>query len=249
MNTNGTQVKNLALDNGFFYVVEFSATGGVRYTRKDGHEEQEGERLMAEFTTQKDVDHVGMLKWSKKIVNMAYNTMERHASSTPIGYWVRRDAVEALHKEIAEVQHEADRFNLGAQAVGCGRRVRIALYAVQATESEHSVAARLAETVRERLTELGEHLRAGELNSYAATWKKAKNLPRLATGIQAEAIVFALEAAVIARAEVAAGIREGKTPEQAGAAVDLTALESAVCLFTDAVNGSLYQAHDPVLDA
>lgn len=243
------QIKMLALDNGFFYVVEFSATGGVRYSRTDGKEEQEDQKLTAEFTTVKEVDHVGMLKWSKKIVNAAYNVMERHASNTPIGYWVNRDAVEALHKEMEQVREEAQTFNAGAAAVGCGRRVRIELYAVQATESETRVATRLAETIRERLTELGETLRAGDLNAYATVWKKSKNLPRLATGIQSEAIVFALEAAAEARKAVSAAIREGQKPEQAGAAADLTALESAVCLFTDAVNGTLYVPHDPELDA
>lgn len=244
--------KPLILGKGFFLVPEFSATGGVKYTRRDGHEEQTGERLEAEFTTTKVVDHVGLLKWSRKIINLAYNAMERHASQTPIGYWVPADKAEAITAEIAGVRKEAESFNTAAHNVGSGRRVRIATYPISMREDDESAAIRLAQTVRERLVALVEALRAGDLDGYATAWKRARNLPRLATGIQAEAVGFALEAAKEGRAIVAALIRGAEQaipggtvgaspmePAKAGESVNLDALESAIVLFTDSVNGSL----------
>ncbi len=236
--------KPLILGKGFFLVPEFSATGGVKYTRRDGHEEQTGERLEAEFTTTKVVDHVGLLKWSRKIINLAYNAMERHASQTPIGYWVPADKAEAIMSEMAGVSKEAQSFNTAAHNVGSGRRVRIATYPITMREDDESAAIRLAQTVRERLVALVEALRLGDLDGYATAWKRARNLPRLATGIQAEAVGFALEAAKEGRAQVAAAIRgDADTgpvePGKAGEAVNLDALESAIVLFTDSVNGSL----------
>lgn len=241
--------KPLVISAGFFLVPEFSATGGVKYSRGEASETQEGERLEAEFSTRKTVDHVGLLKWSRKIVNLAYNAMERYASQTPIGYFVSSANHPKLLEEIQAVSAEAESFNRAACNVGSGRRVRISVFPIQLQESDESAAIRLAQAVRERLTALGEALRAGDLDAYATAWKRAKNLPRLATGIQAESVVFALEAAKEARAAVAAAIRGSdsaspQTPEQAGASADLMALESAIHLFSDSVNGSLSQVTD-----
>lgn len=240
----------LNVGSGFFYVVEFSATGGVKYTRQAGFEEPDvtGEGLIGEFTTQKHVDHVGLLKMSRKLINAAYLVMERHASATPIGYFVSAASVPKLEAELAQVVEDARGLNVIAAQVRSARRVRIAAYRVRVEEDDAAVATRLAQTVRERLTELGQNLRDGDLNAYATSWKRAKNLPRLATGIQAESIVFALEAAKEARAEVARLIREGTPIAKAGAAVDLSALESAICLFTDSVNGSLAVVTDEEVD-
>lgn len=237
----------LNVGNGFFYVVEFSATGGVKYTRQAGFEETHGDELIGEFTTQKHVDHVGLLKLSRKAINAAYLVMERWASATPIGYFVSSENAPKLEAELAKVAEDARGLNAIAEQFGSKRRVRIGAYRVQVKEDDSAVAVRLAQTVRERLAELGENLRAGDLNAYATTWKRAKNLPRLATGIQAESIVFALEAAKEARAEVARLIREGTPIDKAGQSVNLDALESAIHLFTDSVNGSLATVTDEAI--
>lgn len=241
--------KPLILSPGFFLVPEFSATGGVKYSRGEATEEQEGERLEAEFTTRKVVDHVGLLKWSRKIINLAYNAMERYASQTPIGYFVNADNHAKLMEEIKAVQGEAESFNRAACDVGSGRRVRISVFPIALQESDETAAVRLAQTVRERLGALGEALRAGDLDGYATAWKRARNLPRLATGIQAESVVFALEAAKEARAQVALAIRGSDSaspmaPEQAGKTANLDALDSAIHLFTDSVMGNLAQVED-----
>lgn len=236
--------KPLTLAKGLFFVVEFSATGGVSYGRVGpGWEEQDGDRLQAEFTTSKKVDHIGLLKLSRKIVNAAYNVMERFCSQTPIGYWVDDQTAPKMLAEIAEVKAESVRFNKLSQTLGSRRRSHIDIYSMRVgQESDESAALRLAQTVRERLDSLRQDLADGDLNAYATSWKRAKNLPRLATGIQAESIVLALEAAREGRSALAEAIKAGRKP-----AVDLTAIESAIWLFTDSVNGSLAQVTDPVL--
>ncbi len=250
--SNADIVKPLSMTNGNYYVVEFSATGGVKYGRvgEGWEEEKADESLEAEYTTRKMVDHIGLLKWSRKIVNAAYNVMERHGSPTPIGYFVAKTGVEAMLAELAGVKREAQSFNKAATDLKSARRCRIDIYAVKgAEECDESLAIRLAETVRERLTSLREDLCNGDLNAYATSWKRAKNLPKLATGIQAESIVLALEAARECRSKLAEAIKNKTEPKRAGEALDFTTIDSAIWLFTDSVNGTLAVVEDPAVDA
>jgi uncharacterized protein YbjT (DUF2867 family) len=250
--------KPLALSHGFFYITEFSATGGVKYARIGDVDvvERDDESLTAKYKTRKDVDHIGLLKWSRKIVNSAYGVMERHASSTPVGYWIAKDKADLMLSELAQVRAEAESLNNHARSVGSERRCRIDVFALEAgQDSLEAVAVRLAQTVRERLDRLRTDLQAGDLNAYATSWKLAKNLPRLATGIQAESIVLALEAAREKRAELAEAIRA--IPESArtdakltelGSKLDVDAINAAIHLFTDSVNGTLASVEDPEID-
>jgi hypothetical protein len=246
--THSEIVKPLALGHGFFYITEFSATGGVKYARIGDTqvEEREDDSLTAKYQTRKDVDHVGLLKWSRQIINQAYGVMEKYASETPVGHWCTREVAPKLLSELEQVQEQAKNLNKHAAEVGSARRVRISVFAVEAGQDAlESVAIRLAETVRERLERLRDDLREGNLNAYSTSWKIAKNLPRLATGIQAESIVLALEAAKQARSELAEAIRNRTEPVKAGEALNLEAIESAIYLFTDSVNGTLALVEDP----
>jgi hypothetical protein len=243
--------KPLALARGVFFVVEFSAKGGTAYKRvgKGWEEEHADESLTAEYTTRKQVDHIGLAKWSRQIVNAAYNVMERHCSPTPIGYWVSEDNAGKMLAELAGVKDEAGKLNKVAHDLASARRVVIDIYSMTVgQEDEEKTAKRLAQTVRERLESIRQDLVNGDLNAYATSWKRAKNLPRLATGIQAESIVLALEAARECRSSLAEMIRSKRLPEEAGKALDLTAIESAIFLFTDSVNGTLALVRDPELD-
>jgi hypothetical protein len=244
-------VKPITLAPGLFFTAEFSAKGGIRYTRLGAEDKtvHEDKSSVAKYKTRKDVDHVGFETWSRKIVNSAYNVMERHCSNTPLGYWIAEDKVPAMLAEIALLKQEAQNMNAAAVLHSSQRRVSIELYCMRSgVEDEEKVAKRLALTVRERLESLMSDLRAGDLNAYATSWKKAKNLPRLATGIQAESIVLALEAARELRAKIAENIKERKLEapsEKAAEGLDFCAIESAIVLFTDSVNGTLARIEDP----
>lgn len=243
--------KPMEMARGLFFVVEFSAKGGVSYKRvgEGWSKEHEDKSLTAEYSTRKEVDHVGLSTWSRSIVNSAYNVMDRHCSATPIGYWIAEDKAATMLAELGQVQEEAEKLNKHAREVGSERRARIDVYSFTVGhEDEEKTAKRLAQTVRERLENLRGDLKSGDLNAYATSWKRAKNLPKLATGIQAESIVLALEAARELRSKLAAEIKAKKLPEKAGAELDLIAIESAIFLFTDAVNGSLAEINDPDVD-
>ena len=251
MNTLPEITKPLDLARGIFFIVEFSAKGGVAYKRigKEYVEEHEDESLTAEYTTRKEVDHIGLAKWSRQVVNAAYNVMERHCSPTPIGYWIAEENSSKMLAELAQVKEEAGKLNKHSASVGSHRRAYIDIYAMHVgKEDEEKTAKRLAETVRERLDSLREDLANGDLNAYATSWKRAKNLPKLATGIQAESIVLALEAARELRSKLAEAIKNRKLPVEAGKALDLTTIESAIFLFTDSVNGTLATIEDPHVD-
>lgn len=241
-------VKPLEMSAGMFFITEFSARGGTTYTRvgPEHTETREDLSLTAEFSTRKEVDHIGLVKWSKQIITQAYLTMERHSSQTPAGYWVPTAKVDVILTELKGIQGEAKKLNEYAKSVRSLRRVNIEVYMMQVgRECLELTAKRLAQTVRERLESLREDLLAANLNSYSASWARAKNLPQLATGIQAESIVLALEAARELRADVAAKLKQGKKPEDIGATLDTMAIDSAIVLFTDSVNGSLAVVDDP----
>jgi hypothetical protein len=233
--------KPMILASGYFLVPEFSATGGVKYKTLDTQEERDGDRLTAEWATRKDVDHVGLLQLSRKIINSAYHAAERWASNTPIGYFVSLDNWPKLQAEMAEIAAEADRFNHLAAQLGSGRRCKIALYPIRMQEDDETAAKRLAETVRERMQDLFDALRAGDTNAYAGAMKKAKNLHKLARGIQADSILIGLEAARNARKALGEGISAKRDPAVVGAELDLNAIESAIVLFTDSVNAGLFE--------
>jgi hypothetical protein len=240
--------KPLSLARGLFYIVEFSAKGGVAY-RRVGEESKEvfaDESMVAEYSTKKEVDHIGLQTWSRKIVNSAYNVMERHCSQTPIGYWIAEDKAPKMLEELSRVRMEARKLNDYARTVNSRRHVSIEVYSVAVgKEDDEKTAIRLAETVRERLNSLREDLFNGDLNAYATSWKRAKNLPKLATGIQSESIVMALEAARESRSALAEALKNKQDPKKAGAQLNLDAIESAIVLFTDSVNGTLAEVHDP----
>ena len=257
MSTTQTEiVKPLSLARGLFFITEFSAKGGVAY-RRIGEEDKtvhEDESMTAEYSTRKEVDHIGLQTWSRKVVNAAYNVMERYCSATPIGYWVSQERSQAMLDELGQVKLEARKLNEFARTVQSRRRALIEVYAIEVGEdSLESIATRLAQTVRERLSSLVEDLRNGDLNAYATSWKRAKNLPKLATGIQAESIVLGLEGAKEARSKLYEALKaipaaQEDRRKKVGEELDLTALESAIWLFTDSVNGSLANVEDSAVN-
>lgn len=239
----------LSLSHGLIFVTEFSATGGVKYSRIGESEtiERDDDTRTDKYETRKDIDHVGLVTWSKKIVNQAYGIMERLASQTPVGYWVSHENATSLLTEIADCQRQAKNLNKHASDVGSARRCRIEVFCLQVgQESLESVAIRLAQTTRERLERLRDDLTAGDLNRYASSWKLAKNLPKLSTGIQSDAVYLGLEAAKEARAELAEAIRNKQDPAKAGANLNLEALDSAIVLFNTSVMGCV---SDPACDS
>lgn len=217
-------------------IPEFSATGGVSYARTDAHEHRVGEGLEAEFTTQKRVDHVGLVNLSRSIINRAYHVMDKLAVSTPIGYFADPSGERKITEALAPIVSAAEEFNEMARSVGSGRRVHIAIYPVRIREDDETAARRIATSVREKLEDLQAALAQGDREAFERAWDKARNLDRLATGIQADSIRLALEAAKEQKGVLLESLRAGDGREIAASKLDLSALDAAISLFQEAVD-------------
>lgn len=212
----------LKLDNGVFVSTEFSAHGGVEYKRGRTKVEENTRGERAEWGTVRLISDKEMYLASKQIVGRAQYLLGRYCASTPLGYFLPDRNAAKFAAEMAPVERAASIFNNEAQAIGCERRVRVAWYTFIIQTDDTKIAARLAETVLERLKGLSVALHARDREAYDRAKDTARNLPALAVGVQREAIEAALECADYARK---------KLVSDPGALLDLEALDAAERLF------------------
>jgi hypothetical protein len=235
---NATRV-NFDFTAGYLIQTEFRREGGVTYERRQIGQEQDGRVLRTEFLTKKKVDDVELHKDSRSVIWKAYYVVAKHATLTPIGYFADASTLEALEKDFQEVRDLAREFNELAYSLRSGLRVRAEIYPLDVGVDNEMVARRLAGLVRERLLDLRDTLSTGNLKAYKEAADRAKNLEKLATGIQRESIRFALEGASEGRRLLAKAIKDdkGKTPEEHGKALaeakTFEAIEAAIDLFTE----------------
>lgn len=220
---------------GYILALEFSATGGVSYRREQTIEEQDGEGLRAELRTHKHVDHVELNKNSRAIINQAYHIVDKHATPTPLGYWVDDVALEKITSELENVRESAQVFNELAHTLGSARRVEINIYPLALAENNEMAARRVARDVCDRIAALRAALASADRKAFDLAWDKSRNLDRMATGIQADSIRMALEHAKTTKTQLLECLREGFTPEQIAQVLDLEPLDAAINLFTDTV--------------
>ena len=217
-----TEPTALRLDNGVFVATEFSAKGGVEYRRSATRVQETPHGQRAEWDTTRHITHLDLHHASKQIVGRAQYLVGRYCANTPLGYYLpdrNRHAFEAAMLPVAEA---AAVFNDEATRVGYDRRVRVAFYTFTVATDDTKIAARLAETVLERLRALSAALHARDREAYDRARDTARNLEALAVGIQREAIEAALECATFARK---------KLVEDPGALLDLEPLDAAERLF------------------
>lgn len=233
---------------GYLVQTEFEAAGGVSYEREYISEETEGRSLKAEFVTRKKVDDVELVKDSRSIIWRAYYVMAKHAAKTPIGYFADAPMLEALEKEFAEVRELAREFNELAYSLRSDRRVKVEIYPLDVSVDNETVARRLAKLVRDRLVALRDTLREADLKEFKEAAERAKNLEKLATGIQRDSIRYAVEAARDGRKALAKRIKDegAKTAKQQKECadalfvgksggrpeVDIEAIDAAIDMFT-----------------
>lgn len=218
---------------GYILALEFSATGGVSYRREATIEEQDGEGMRAELHTHKHVDHVELNKNSRAIVNQAYHIVDKYATPTPLGYWVDELALSKITTELAGAQEAAAVFNELAKTLGSARRIEISVYPLALAENNEMAARRVARDVRDRIQAIREALAAADRKGFDLAWDKAKNLDRMATGIQADSIRMALDHAKTVKTQLLEALRAGYAPVDIAAALDLEPLDAAISLFQD----------------
>lgn len=249
--TGASRAKKVGFDftAGYLIQTEFAAEGGVTYERRQTASETDGRQLKTEFLTKKRVDDVELIKDSRSVVWRAYYVLAKHAAHTPIGYFADAGMLEALERDFDEVRSLAREFNELAASLGSARRVRVEIYPLDVGVDNETVARRLAKLVRERLAGLRDSLATADLKEFKEANDRAKNLEKLATGIQRDSIRYALEAARDARKELAKAIKAdgSKTPEEHAATLvadkKLEAIEAAIDLFSEP-EGALADARD-----
>ncbi len=228
---SGSVGQTIEFRAGFIVGIEFSATGGVAYEREEIRSDDVGEGLEAEFKTVKQIDNRELVKQSKSIVAGATYIMDRFCTHTPIGYFADDETLPTVEKEIAPFVEASKLFNEIAQLSGSKRKVRINIFPLSIRLDNEASARRLAETVRERLEAVRDTLAAGDRKEFEAALDRCRNLHKLATGMQSSAIELAIENAKELKKELLHSIREGKSPAEAGKALDLETLEAAISYF------------------
>lgn len=203
--------KALELGAGRIIIPEYSRTGGIHTeSQPRGRKEiNEGAGLQAKYAMTKTVDDVWRLKQATRLLTRAYYVTDRHCATTPLGYWISEDSLPRFQDEMAVLQAAIDEFNADSIHAGSDIRMVVEYYPIELPLNFEAAAQRLARHVRERLSALVLHLRTGARNDFELEMERCRNLDKLATGIQREAIEQALECAREQKKVMLAALREG----------------------------------------
>lgn len=247
---------------GYIVVDTSTATGGVHYQRKKSKPKSinRGKGVQQEIRTTKTVDHEEAVKAIDALVKRADYACRTLCANTAFGWFVDDIGLRKLYAQFDELRTEAEALNRAAAQVGSERRAHISVIAGKLELSSPHAAREIARTVREVLTGIFDALRAGQVkkklgddgkllirNELHAPLLRAKNLDKLAMGPAGDAIKFALDRIPAAKKEILELLRNGESPEDAGAAVDLTVIENAIIWFEENADDTAYDAVEEAL--
>lgn len=208
------------------------ANGGVHYRRKYQRDEQTGERRTVDFETRKIIDHVIVVRDLDATVKRVDYLLRKHCTRTSLGWFATDEALVKVREGLTRVEDEARALNTSAAIAGSCHRAYIGIAPLRVDTSTPEAAREIARTVRDCLTDILVTLRKGEIGQeLAGKLLRARNLDQLATGMQAEALRFGLEQLGQARRDIRIALKAGTNPAEAGAAVNLEAVENAIALF------------------
>lgn len=221
--------------SGWILVDRSTANGGVRYTRTpvEEHSINRGDGIQATHETVKEVDHVAFVKEIDRLVKHTEYILRKTCAQTPVGYFASDEILPKVREEIERLVHEASALNASASIAGCARRARIQIVPIRVDLDTEEAAQEIAKHIRESLTALRNLLRQGETGTpWHNALGRAKNLPTLATGVQADSITFGLENAQAEAKAIRETVKNGAAPKVAGAYANLDALQAAIDLFS-----------------
>jgi hypothetical protein len=246
-----------------------SASGGIRYDRELLKEKSinKGNGLQADHKTRKTVDNVEFCAAVDAVVKKVDYVLRKHCARTDMGWFADDSVLHKVKAEVAEIEREANELNtIAAKKAKSARRAKIRVVPLKLDLAKPEAVQEIAATIRSVLTELRDALRAGDLASLHKLRIRSKNLERLATGFQSDAIRFALErvpaAATEIRETVKNAVRAAKNDgedadkvtevgeqaaKRAGAKVDVESIEAAIAHFEDSTLGAAVD--DDVNDA
>lgn len=221
--------RKIPIKPGYIVALEFSAVGGVSYSR----ETVASEGNVAKTVVVREADNAELLKDSKAIIGGAYYVMDRTCVNTPLGYYADEAQLAEVRKDIVEYQRAAKSFNEMAAILNSDRRVTIDLFPLPLDNDNDLALWRLARVIADRLTDVRNALRSGDRKTYEAAADKARNLDRMATGANADAVRLALDVAKNRKGELLEHLRSGADAKTIGSRLDLTVLDAAIGMFTE----------------
>lgn len=211
-----------------------SAEGGIQYLREHVDEKQINKKrgLQIEHKTRKIVDNVEYCAHIDAVVKKVDYVLRKHCARTDMGWYADDAALRVVRTEIAEIREEAAQLNRLADRAGSERRAKIHITPLRLDLTQPEVAYEVVYTMQNVLTELHTALRAGDIASLHKLKLRAKNIERLVTGDQSHTIRHAIDSVPAAANEIRHTMRGSSIPpEEIGAELDLTALETALELF------------------
>ena len=227
------------------------ATGGVTYQRTLVDEEIKNRRMVSDYETRKTVDNVEFVATIDAVVKKVDYILRKYCTRTDMGWFADDTRLGDVKREVAQLRVEAEALNGAAKAARSARRAKIRVAALKLDLAQPEAVAEIADTIRSVLSEMLEALRAGDIGSMHKLKIRAMNLDLLATGIQSDAIRFAVERALQAVTEIKLAVRNlGGDPavaaSKAGKALDLEMIEAAIAHFTVPDVHSVYSRNQEV---
>lgn len=232
-----------------------SASGGIRYDRELLKEKSinRGNGLQADHKTRKTVDNVEFCAAVDAVVKKVDYVLRKHCARTDMGWFADDTVIHKIKAEIAEIEREAHELNtVAAKKAKSARRAKIRVVPLKLDLNKPEAVQEIAATIRGVLTELRDALRAGDLPSLHKLRIRSKNLERLATGFQSDAIKFALERVPAAATEIREAVKNAvraakndgedkdkvtevgeQAAKRAGAKVDIESIEAAIAHFEE----------------
>jgi hypothetical protein len=231
---------------GYVVVNVSTAAGGVSYNRIVLAENPEGEAIVTDYQTRKTVDHVELVKAIDHTVKDVDHALRILCVRTPFGHFVSMDKVETVRLKVAEIAARVHELNDAAEAAGSAHRGRVGVVTALLDIANPDNLRECHRVIRETLMEIHAALRRGDVrdeknedgditrrHQLRPILIRARNLEQMALGLHGTTIKSALERAKTAKTEILAQIDAGVTPEDAGAAVALGEIETAIAWFED----------------
>jgi len=237
---------------GYLIGLNVHVNGGVHYIHDDEHVEQHGDGSETKtFRTRKETDHLEAVEVTGRVASRVQSSLRRLCVHTEFGWYCTDADFPAVQRKIAMLRTEAAQANLFAESVGSRRRVHVGIVPGRIDVTSAEAAREIASTVVNCLTDVRDVLRAGEMGpKLRNALNRARGLDKLATGFQANSILFAFENVSRAKIVLKAEKEKGADLATVGQALDLDALESAIALFTPAadLDGETSRAIDKAME-